>query len=291
MCSSLNDRFRREADQAGVALHCECKDNVPLYVEGDEGLIEQILINLMSNALKFTHNGSVSLHIECHQQTSAGAEIYFQVIDTGIGIAKEKQASIFKKFTQADGSAKRMYGGTGLGLAICKQLVELMGGTIGIISSSGHGSTFFFNLVLAQPDHPAKPPSPEDHPMPNIREGVKVLLVEDNPVNQKVATAILRKAGCQVDLAGNGQDAIQQVTKGSYDIVLMDCQMPVMDGFEATTRIRAMGGAIARIPIIAITAHAMKDDRLKCIEAGMDDYISKPINRKDLIVLIKQYVG
>lgn len=291
LCDNLYHVFQPLAETSGVAFHCACGKEVPLSVEGDEGLIEQILVNLVSNALKFTHKGSVTLNIECRKKSPAGAELHFQVIDTGIGITKEKQASVFEKFIQADGSSKRMYGGTGLGLAICKQLVELMGGSIGLLSTHGHGSTFFFSLTLPQSSHPAALKTHEDNKVPEIREGVRVLLVEDNKVNQKVAVAILRKAGCMVEAVENGQDAIQQVVKTPYDIVLMDCQMPVMDGFEATKRIRAMAGPVARIPIIAITAHAMKDDRQKCIDEGMDDYISKPVSRKDLIMLISKYAG
>jgi PAS domain S-box-containing protein len=291
LCDNIFYVFQPQAEQAGITLTCGCADNVPLYVEGDEGLIEQVLVNLIGNALKFTHTGSVTLNIECHKKGPAGAELYFQVIDTGIGISKEQQLTIFEKFTQADGSAKRMYGGTGLGLAICKQLVTLLDGTIDLISSKGHGSTFFFNLTLPQSNHPSQPSPPEQNATPEIREGVKLLLVEDNKVNQKVAMAILRKAGCTVDAVENGQDAVQQITKVNYDLVLMDCQMPVMDGFEATARIRAMDGAIARVPIIAITAHAMKDDRQKCLDGGMDDYISKPVSRNKLIALINKYVG
>ncbi len=292
MCGNIRHRFQPQADQDGVQFTCTCQDEVPLYVVGDEGLIEQVLVNLVGNAIKFTHQGSVTLNIECHQKADDGAELYFQIIDTGIGIPKEQQSTIFEKFIQVDGSAKRMYGGTGLGLAICKQLIELMGGKIGLISSSGRGSTFFFNLTLPQADHPAKAKDPRDGQAVTVtRPGVKVLLVEDNKVNQKVAVAILRKAGCHVDTAENGQDATQQIRKDSYDVVLMDCQMPVMDGFEATARIRAMRGDVAKTPIIAITAHAMKDDRKKCLDSGMDDYISKPVCRNDLVALINKYTG
>jgi PAS domain S-box-containing protein len=291
MCDNIHDFFRPQMENSSVTLSCECAEDVPFYVTGDEGLIEQILVNLVGNAVKFTHQGSVTLNIECHRKAPEGAELYFQIIDTGIGISKEQQTTIFEKFTQADGSAKRMYGGTGLGLAICKQLVELMGGNIGLISSMGRGSTFFFNLTLPQSNHPAKQKAPGDSRPPTVRQDVKILLVEDNQVNQKVAIAILHKAGCQVDAVENGQDAIQQIRKEAYDIVLMDCQMPVMDGFEATARIRSMGGAVAYTPIIAITAHAMKDDRKKCLDAGMNDYISKPVSRQTLIELINRYAG
>lgn len=290
MCDNLFYMFNPQADQAGVELKCECQDNVPPYLIGDEGLIEQVLVNLLGNALKFTHTGSINLNIECHEIKPRGAELYFQVIDTGIGINKTTQATIFDKFTQADGSAKRLYGGTGLGLAICEQLIELMGGKIELISSIGKGSSFFFNLTLPQASQPSS--LAEIKTSKRIcRTNVKVLLVEDNKVNQKVAIAILKKAGCEVDAADNGQDAIQQIVKKKYDVVLMDCQMPIMDGFEATARIRAMQEPLRSISIIAITAHAMKDDRQKCLDGGMDDYIPKPVNRQILIDLINKYTG
>lgn len=292
MCNNLFYLFQPQADQSGVILKCDCQDSVPLYVLGDEGLIEQVLINLLGNALKFTHQGSVTLNIECHKKGPDGVELYFQVIDTGIGIDQEKQKTIFEKFMQADGSAKRLYGGTGLGLAITKQLVELLGGSIGCISSTGQGSTFFFNLTLQQSARAAAIREPESEKVKSIiKPDTRVLLVEDNLVNQKVATAILKKAGCTVDSADNGQDAIQQIRKETYDVVLMDCQMPVMDGFEATARIRDMAPPLCDIPIIAITAHAMKDDKQKCLDGGMDDYIPKPVNRQALIDIINQYTS
>jgi signal transduction histidine kinase/ActR/RegA family two-component response regulator len=291
MCDTLYYMFRPIAEQKGIGLRCECHNNVPRYLMGDEGLIEQVLINLLGNAMKFTHHGSISLNIECNSKSGKGAELYFQVIDTGIGIEKEKQAAVFEKFTQADGSHKRMYGGTGLGLSICKQLIELMGGTIGLFSSRGKGSTFYFHLTLHQADHPPAPEAKGDRATTIAKPDVKVLLVEDNKVNQKVAIAILQKAGCKVDAVDNGQDAIQQLQREHYDMVLMDCQMPVMDGFEATARIRAMTTPLCRIPIIAITAHAMKDDQRKCLDSGMDDYISKPVGRQDLIDLINKHTA
>jgi signal transduction histidine kinase/ActR/RegA family two-component response regulator len=291
MCDNIFSLFTPQLEKKTVELKCACADNVPPYVTGDEGLIEQVLVNLVGNAIKFTHKGSVTLNIERPKQGAGDAELYFQVIDTGIGISKKDQATIFEKFTQADGSTKRMYGGTGLGLAICKQLVELMGGKIGIISSKGRGSTFFFNLTLPQSAPPNQQKPPEETVATQIRAGVKVLLVEDNKVNQKVAMAILRKAGCEVEAVENGQNAIQQIRKAHYDVVLMDCQMPVMDGFEATAQIRAMRKPRGNIPIIAITAHAMKDDRQKCLDAGMDDYISKPVSRQALVSLINKHAG
>jgi PAS domain S-box-containing protein len=291
LCDMLYYMFLPIAKQKGIDLKCECMDKVPLYVMGDEGLIEQVLVNLLGNAMKFTHHGSVSLNIECNSKSGEDTELYFQVIDTGIGIEKGTQAAVFEKFTQADGSHKRMYGGTGLGLSISKQLIELMGGTIGLFSAKGKGSTFYFQLTLPQTDQPPAP-EPEGDRTPTItRPDVKVLLVEDNLVNQKVAIAILEKAGCKVEAVDNGQDAIQQIQREHYDAVLMDCQMPIMDGYEATALIRAMKEPLCKIPIIAITAHAMKDDQRKCIDGGMDDYLSKPVGRQELIDIINKYTA
>lgn len=292
LCDSLFYMFRPTADQNGVRFTCECQDNVPPYVMGDEGLLEQVLVNLLGNALKFTHNGSVSLNIECHNKHATGAELYFQVVDTGVGIDQKKQATIFEKFTQVDGANKRRYGGTGLGLAICKQLIELMGGSIGLISSKGQGSTFYFSLTMPLANHPASIKAAQvDKRCQVDKPNARILLVEDNPVNQKVAIAILQKAGCHVDAVDNGQDAIQQIRKEPYDVVLMDCQMPVMDGFEATARIRAMDAPLCNIPIIAITAHALKQDQTKCMESGMNDYVAKPVSRQELIDLINKYTA
>jgi len=288
LCENLYHMFQPLAVQSGVDLQCQCRDDIPRHVIGDEGLLEQVLVNLIGNALKFTHHGSVTLNIECHRRDAVETELYFQVIDTGIGIDKQAKDIIFEKFTQVDGSNKRMYGGTGLGLAICKKLIELMGGKIGLISSKGRGSTFHFNLTMRLADPPAEPDTPEPH-TGIINPDVKVLLAEDNKVNQKVAIAILQKAGCKVDAVENGQDAIHRIQQQVYDVVLMDCQMPVMDGFEATARIRAMEDPLCRIPIIAITAHAMKEDQAKCLENGMDDYISKPVSRQNLIDVINKH--
>lgn len=292
MCNNLFHMFQPQAASTGVTLTCECMDNVPPYHSGDVGLIEQILINLLGNALTFTHNGSVTLNIECHKNADSSTRLDFQIIDTGIGIDKEIQATIFDKITQADGSTKRRQGSTGLGLAICQQLIDLMGGEIGLLSTPGKGSTFFFNLTLPEAICPDFLEESDGQTIKKMsRPGVQVLLVEDNKVNQKVAIAILNKAGCIVDTTDNGHDAIQQIRLKKYDVVLMDCQMPVMDGFEATAKIRAMRGPVSQIPIIAITAHAMKDDRKKCIDGGMDDYISKPVNRQKLIHLINKHTG
>jgi len=291
LSNTLYHMFLPRAEQAGVSLKCECKGNIPPSVITDEGLLEQVLTNLLGNALKFTHEGSVILVIECLKKTDQNAELHFEVSDTGIGISPNKQATIFEKFTQADGTSKRQYGGTGLGLAISSQLVELMGGKIELNSVPDEGSTFSFKLTLKQNNGPAKQIDAPPLATQVLRENAQILLVEDNKVNQKVAIAMLRKAGCEVDAVENGRAAVEQVQKKSYDVVLMDCQMPIMDGFEATALIRKMEAPYCQIPIIAITAHAMKDDETKCIEGGMNDYLPKPISKQMLINLINKYTS
>lgn len=289
--ATLHAMFQPLAQRGGVAFRVEQGTDVPQFVIGDEGLIEQVLVNLAGNALKFTKKGSVEIHIDCTSITDEGAELFFEVTDTGIGVDKDKQSTIFEKFTQADGSSRRVYGGTGLGLAICKQLIELMGGRISMISEKGKGSRFFFNLTLKlakEGQRPVKQPSMDSSGEVD-KPGVRILLAEDNKVNQKVAVSMLRKAGCHVDVADNGQEAIDRLLKERYDLVLMDCQMPVMDGYEATHRIRLMPEPHCRVPIIAITAHAMKEDQQRCLDEGMDAYLSKPVSRQAMIALIDEY--
>ncbi|MEN8254137.1 MAG: response regulator, partial [Verrucomicrobiota bacterium] len=292
MCGKLHDMFRQQTEQSGISLTCECHEKVPSLLLGDANLIEQVLVNLMSNAIKFTRHGSVSLNIECRRKNDVEAELYFQVIDTGIGIEKDKQSFIFEEYAQIEDPGNRKIRGTGLGLTISKQLVELMGGDIRLISSKNKGATFFFGLTLqlASASEVSKKETvakAKTVTKPNIR----VLLAEDNKLNRKVTIAILRKAGCRVDAVENGKKAIMQVREEHYDAVLMDCQMPVLDGFEATTKIRAMDEPMCNIPIIAITAHAMEKDQEKCMESGMDDYLSKPICHKKLIDLINKHTG
>ena len=290
MCGKLHGMFRQQSEQSGISLTCECHDNVPSHLLGDAGLIEQVMTNLVGNAIKFTRRGSVSLNMECRRKGDTAAELYFQVIDTGIGIEKDRQSFIFQEYAQIEDPDKRKIRGTGLGLTISRQLVELMGGNISLTSSKNKGTTFFFNLTLqlASASEAAKNEAvakTKTVAKPNVR----VLLVEDNKVNRKVAIAILRKAGCRVDAVENGKEAIMQVRKEHYDVLLMDCQMPVLDGFEATRKIRAMDDPLSAMPIIALTAHVMKDDRQKCLDYGMNDYLPKPIRREELIDLINKH--
>ena len=284
--------FADRAGKKGVDLSVAIHPDVPEKMMGDAGRIRQILINLIGNALKFTHDGHIQVRMQA-EKTEEGWNLLCDVKDTGIGMSPELQARVFEKFTQGDASSKRKYGGTGLGLAITKQLVELMGGTISVTSELGTGTSFDFNFKLpdlesVEEDAEAAAPV-ESEALPKIK--ARILLVEDNLVNQKVALAMLKKLGCRVSLAPNGAQALKQIPDHKFDLIFMDCQMPILDGFETTRAIRQMVGAIRDIPIVAMTAHALKEDREQCLEAGMDDYIAKPVHRDKLIAVLRKYCG
>jgi len=290
-CDKIFFKFQEEADETGLEFNCSCKDEVPAFVKADANYLEQVVTNLLANAFKFTKEGSVFFNIDCKKIQSSHAELHFQIIDTGIGIKKEQQKRLFEKFAQADTSSTREYGGTGLGLSICKELAEVMGSEIKVISSPGQGSTFFFTLKLPLAEAPARRAG-DNVSATTIRPDAKILLVEDNLVNQKVCVALLEKAGVDIDTAENGKIAIMMIRRNpDYDVILMDCQMPIMDGFETTAQLRAMRGGVSKTPIVALTAHALADDKQKCLDAGMNDYLSKPVNRKSLITLVNKYVG
>lgn len=264
--------FQAQAEDKGLALRLSLAPEVPEWVEGDPVRLRQILANFLSNAVKFTQQGYVELIAKPSEQYPAG--VWLGVRDTGIGIPPHKIPYLFEPFTQADASTTRRFGGTGLGLAICKQLATLMGGRIGAESQEGRGSLFYVDLPLP----PCTPPEPQIPATldtnPAIFTNKRVLLVEDNPVNRKVAARLLEKAGLQVEFAENGLEAVQKATANTYDLILMDCQMPVMDGYEATRLLRARG---VRTPIIALTANALSGDREQCLACGMDDFLAKPV--------------
>jgi signal transduction histidine kinase/CheY-like chemotaxis protein len=273
-----------KAREKGIALFFKIAADVPDALVGDPVRLEQVIVNLLSNAIKFTEQGEVHLTIT-RQPAREGAVLQFQVRDTGIGIPPEKQRIIFESFTQADGSTTRKYGGSGLGLAISKQLVRLMGGSMGVDSELGHGSTFWFTarfahhaLVEAPSFAMSQQESPGQFTCAPSRS-LSVLLAEDNKVNQKVAVALLNKAGHRVQVVGNGRDAVLESARGNFDLILMDVQMPEVDGIQATQMIREREkDSGVHMPIIALTAHVMNGDRERCIEAGMDDYLSKPLS-------------
>ncbi len=293
------------------ALHARAKQlqfsytlgsEAPLWVRGDPGRVRQVLTNLLGNAIKFTSAGEVSLRMQCVRDTGDTVTLQFFVRDTGIGIAPEQRARLFESFVQGDGSTTRKYGGTGLGLAISRQLVGMLGGDIGFESEPFRGSLFWATAVFEKRSAPASssaiaPPSePMPAPAPSVPVATakaadetehstklpalrgRVLVAEDNVLNQKVAVRLLEKVGYQADVVVNGRLAVEAVRSNHYDLVLMDCQMPEMDGFAATAEIRRVEGKDRHTIIFALTANAMLGDRERCLEAGMDDYLSKPFD-------------
>jgi signal transduction histidine kinase/ActR/RegA family two-component response regulator len=285
------------AHSKGLTVRTELSSSLPHSVAGDPLRLRQILLNFVGNAIKFTACGEVVIRaMRLKKGEGQSAWLRFEVQDTGVGIPPEKQAGIFDAFTQADSSVTRQYGGTGLGLAICKRLVELMGGQIGVYSQPGLGSCFWFEVPLPviQENAPEETTAQPSGSALNSHEldGVRVLLVEDNPVNQKVAIRMLQKLGCVVELAENGQQALEKLERASYDIVLMDMQMPIMDGLTATRLLRQREQQTGHHQVvIALTANAMQTDRELCLETGMDDYLSKPLTLDALQVMLFRWVA
>jgi PAS domain S-box-containing protein len=271
--------FGPRAAAKGIALVGKVPPDLPAYLKGDPGRIRQILFNLLANAVKFTHQGEIAIAIAHRPLAEHAVELRLEVADTGIGIPAEAQPGLFARFTQADSSTSRRYGGTGLGLAICKQLAELMQGRIGFASEPGRGSRFWFTLRCAPGQAPAAEPAP---PPPPLARSLRILVAEDNQINQLVVTAMLAKLGHQADVVGDGAEAVAAIQRVPYDLVLMDVQMPEMDGLDATRAIRRLPGPAADLPIIALTANAMTGDREQYLAAGMTDYVAKPINLADL---------
>ncbi|MEQ9500199.1 MAG: ATP-binding protein [Deltaproteobacteria bacterium] len=274
--------FRHLAEDRGLTVETHVDADVPAHVAGDSTRLEQILTNLCSNALKFTERGGVTVTVRREAAPGEAALLRFEVADTGIGIAPEARDRLFKPFSQADESTTRKYGGTGLGLAICKRLVEGMGGEIGVESELGVGTTFWFTARLDVAEAPAaRSEATEVSAAPDGQRG-RLLLAEDNAVNRLVASRMLERLGYEVDMVVNGLEAVRALEAGDYAVVLMDCQMPVLDGFEATARIRALGGPRGSVHVIALTANAMVGDRERCLDAGMDDYLTKPLRLAEL---------
>ncbi|MEY2397351.1 MAG: hypothetical protein QOJ00_525, partial [Actinomycetota bacterium] len=284
--------FNAMAADRSIEVTCTVAPSVPDDLHGDSRRLKQVLTNLLANGVKFTSEGGVKLNV-----TAQGHTLRFEISDTGIGIAKEARTRLFEPFVQADPSTTRRFGGTGLGLAICRELVTLMGGEIGVDSKAGKGSTFWFTVPMAEATRRpalATPPEPASVPAPNGKPAVaaapfRILVVEDNPVNRKVAVGILTQLGYNADIAVDGVAAVEAFNKTKYDAIVMDCMMPRMDGYDATRAIRSLeNGSRFRTPIIAMTASAMASDRDACLAAGMDDFLSKPVARDLLAASLRR---
>ncbi len=290
--------FKYRAEQKKITFTTTLDPDIPRMLVGDPNRIRQILINLCGNALKFTpEGGQVEVIVSLSSVTTADQKmiLHFSVTDSGIGISKEQLQLIFEKFTQADGTTTRKYGGTGLGTSISKELVELMNGEIGVVSELGQGSEFWFMLLLGKAE-----PQQADLWVDEVAGGLtqpqrvgRILVADDYPTNQKVAQAYLQSSGHRVDIVNDGVEAIEAYAQNPYDIILMDVQMPNIDGYEATKVIRQREAKLTtatRIPIVAMTAHAMQGDREKCLAAGMDDYVTKPLRKSELLQLVQKWI-
>ena len=289
------------AREKNLELKIISEGNIPEMLRGDPHRLKQVILNLANNAVKFTENGHVQIVIKKLQEYPKSVKLKFEIRDTGIGIPKKGREQLFQEFSQIDTSTTRKYGGTGLGLSISKLLTGMMGGKIGVESQFGKGSTFWFTAEFGKATSSERIPQSIDDGqkkfLARIEKDLSVLLVEDNVINQKIARFNLEKAGYLVDVAENGHDAVLKYKDGNFDLILMDILMPVMNGMKATERIRAIetysnkkNKCNAHIPIVALTANAMKGDRDACLAAGMDAYISKPFKQKDLVELLTKLV-
>ena len=302
----VREFFIGQAAQKGLHLYCNLPQGTLPALNGDSGRLRQVLVNLISNALKFTDAGEVRISVSKIEESQEEILLRFAISDTGIGIPAEFHQQIFETFAQVDGTSSRRFGGTGLGLAIARQLVELMGGDIGVDSEAGRGSTFWFTTRLQKlsdsPQAPealttrAVPEAAENSPPSSTAQSVnrgRILLAEDNPVNLELIKTILQLFGYQVDAVGNGKQAVDAYCRGAYDLILMDCQMPVMDGYEAVRAIRKQErqSGTRHIPIVALTAHALPSDRQYCLDAGMDDYLSKPFRQEQLREIVERWLS
>lgn len=277
------------AQRKGLAVHYVPGPGTPAGARGDPTRIRQIVLNLLSNAVKFTQQGSVTIKTAVIENAT---RLRFEVMDTGIGLSENDRKKLFHPFSQVDGSIARRFGGTGLGLAICRKLVDRMGGDIGVESEPGRGSTFWFEVPYRQADppksesnsHKLEPPPPPPNMLP-------LLVVDDNETNRLVMCALLQKLGYKSETAANGQEALDRAARQAYSVILMDCQMPGMDGLQATSKLRSQEQGKTHTPIIGVTANVLDGDREKVIQGGMDDYLPKPVQLEDLSACLSRWMG
>jgi len=292
LVEAVVDLFRPLAARKDLTLEVDIAPQARGAFIGDPSRLRQVLMNLVSNAVKFTERGSVQVKVDASRGKDDQVDLGIQVADTGIGLSEAALATLFQPFAQADSSVTRRFGGTGLGLNICRRLVDLMGGEISAENRQGGGSLFLVQLTLtaAATPEPAQP-QPQTEPPAPLRTKTKVLLAEDHEVNRALAMIFLADAGFDVDVAENGIDAVQAAKTTRYDAILMDLRMPKLDGIDATRWIRAAEAGKRRTPIIAMTADASADDRQRCLEAGMDDFISKPFNPDQVVAAITRWAA
>jgi len=287
---SIIKLMKLNADKKGNTLSVKIEPQVPDILTGDPHRLNQILTNLVNNAIKFTKNGNIKIVVETTAKDEKETQLLFKVIDTGIGISKQGQKKLFKEFSQTESSTSRKYGGTGLGLAICKNLASLMGGEIGVNSTEGNGSEFWFSLKFGYKQQKQKDMRTEEIDIP---AGIEILYAEDNPVNQRVTQLLLQKIGVKCEIAINGQEAIEMYKNNQFDLILMDMQMPEVDGIESAKQIRQIeqnSGVDDPVFIVAVTANTFSEDKQKCFNAGMNDFISKPFKEAELKRIIKNAV-
>jgi signal transduction histidine kinase/CheY-like chemotaxis protein len=286
LLTSVVDLFSIQAKQKSLTVSTFVGPEVPQAVRGDELRLRQILTNVVGNAVKFTAAGSVAISVTAAAEQDGRVPVTFEITDTGTGIPEAKRAAIFEPFQQADMSKTRQFGGTGLGLSISRRLAELMGGTIGVRAATAGGSVFSITIPFVVADATTSLPvrsAPAEPAKETVARPEQVLLVEDNEINQRVATRLLQRLGLQPQIAANGHEALDALESTHYDLVFMDLQMPVMDGFEASTEVRRReAGAGEHVPIIAMTANALPEDRAACMAAGMDDHVAKPVTLAEL---------
>ena len=294
MLKDIENIIYVKAEEKALDYKTFISPDVPVFLKGDPARLKQIALNLVNNAVKFTEKGRVHTYVNVEEEDDNRIKLKIKVQDTGIGISQEGRKNLFQLFSQVDTSTTKIYGGTGLGLSIAKRLVSLMEGEIGMESEQEVGSEFWFTAWMEKSDRKTAIPEPLDEKAEEESkemDTLDILLAEDNEINQKIIEYSLTNAGHKVDVAKNGQEAIDMYHKNTYDLVLMDVQMPILDGYEATKHIRDIEENAhnneQRIPIVALTANAMKGDREKCLDAGMDEYLSKPFTPQDLIGIIR----